>query len=87
VKKLKPKIMPLSAQQQQKLTNHLNLKWTNRNCTCCGNNNWGISPDIIFNPSFDAGNINMGSGKTFVVLTCNNCHHVVLFGAQEIGLI
>jgi hypothetical protein len=57
-------------------------------CPICGVVRWSISPDFAWRGTIGSdGKLVGGDYHPFVVLTCGNCGHVILFNAVVMGLL
>lgn len=74
---------------QQKLIDKINEKWIDKNCPCCGENNWAVSDQITTLVAVDEKK-SMRLGGTFqpvVSVTCNNCGYTRLVNCMAIDVI
>ena len=57
-------------------------------CPCCGSQNFGAEDMLAMTNSVEAntGRINYLRGFPLVVLICQDCAHVMFFGAKKMGI-
>lgn len=63
----------------QKIIEHLNNKWINKNCMVCGNNKWTVSDKIYELREYQDGNIVVGGSNIVPVvpIVCSNCGNTI----------
>jgi ribosomal protein S27AE len=75
--------------QRTRLVQHLEQKWTNKNCTMCGESAWNVPEEIYELREFHGGGLVVGPVPIVPVLpvTCSNCGNTVLINAIVAGVV
>lgn len=81
--------MPLTDEQQERITTWIHSKWKQHNeCLLCNSNSWSVT-GIFEMRSFHGGTLVVGGDSSVLPVLpviCNNCGNTVLLSAVVIGL-
>jgi transcription elongation factor Elf1 len=86
----KEQIMPVDKDTEKKVIEHLDEKLGKRlTCPVCGHQEWSLNDHFMQLDEFGPDRPAFGKYKIFpvIVLTCQHCGHVLLFGALALGVI
>jgi hypothetical protein len=78
----------MTESQREAVTKFLHKTVATVNCTWCGENQWGVEPNIVqLTQYFGPGVIGSG-GPVYplIMLVCGNCGHTMLFNALVMGI-
>jgi len=77
----------LSQEQRDYVTRHLHSSVKTVNCDWCGENAWGVEPNLVQLKIFTRGvEIRGAPVYPMVLVRCGNCGHTIFFNALSIGL-
>lgn len=67
---------------------HLNEKWKNKICECCGQTSWNVPEDLVMPMLFIGGGITIG-GVQYPqgMAVCTNCGNTKYFNAIIAGIV
>ena len=77
----------LNEDDLKKIRTWIKEKWKTGTCTVCGVNDWLVGSDLIVTPIIMKDQIQLaGRAYIHVLVSCNECGHMVFFNAKKIGL-
>ncbi len=75
----------------EEIIEFLNKKWKNKNCPMCGNKEWNINGDTIYElREFKDGDLVLGAGTAImpvIPVTCSNCGNTIFISPLATGLM
>jgi predicted nucleic-acid-binding Zn-ribbon protein len=78
--------MGFTQEQTDKISSWIQQKVVNKNCPCCGTNNWSFGDVLITTSEFNF-RTETGRGLPLLPVTCKNCAYTMMFAARVIGIV
>ncbi len=80
---------PFSKEKQEKAIKWLEEKWKNKQCECCGENDWEVLDHLVTPVRYDESGISLSNVRLIpqIIIVCINCGYTKYFNSVIMGIV